>query len=360
MAGRGNPGYQLGVMTTLRLLIFPLLLTALPAGGEGARPAPRVWDDVKFMEPFGPAMTALVADGKATAAVELLKQLDRPGHALELGAGPAEKFTAPQLYERCVESVGAICTLDKTEEGGWEPGLPATAWVLLADGVMVTDAHVFDDVEDETRFGVQMVDGRTLPVTEILAADLDFDVAIFRVDGKDLKPLPLAADEPVGAPVCVISHPDGEMFSLTQGNVTRYAIHRDYGAPVAWMSVGADFAKGSSGGPVLNEHGAVIGMVASTSTIYYGERGEPDDDVQMVVKYCVPGKNILSLLKGGERPHRTRAEVKKAMKDVEEEMKKAREEEGKPDKGEKDGGKPEEPGEASRSKRLDRRRAGKR
>jgi len=64
------------------------------------------------------------------------------------------------------------------------------------------------------------------------------------------------------------------------------------------MCITADYARGSSGGPVLNEQGAVVGMVCSTRTTYYGEKDkEKDNDVQMVVKFCIPADSIRLVLK---------------------------------------------------------------
>ena len=62
------------------------------------------------------------------------------------------------------------------------------------------------------------------------------------------------------------------------------------------MAVTADFARGSSGAPVFNEFGNVVGMVTRTHSIYYNNEGGPDDKLQMVVKYCIPGKSILKLI----------------------------------------------------------------
>ena len=139
-----------------------------------------------------------------------------------------------------------------------------------------------------------------LSVQEILAADSLNDIAIFRIPARGLQPLALAIDEPVGKKVCVISHPDRQFYTFTQGQISRYTVQRDEakGPGVNYMCITADYAKGSSGGPVLNENGAVIGMVCSTRTTYYGEKNkDPDDDVQMVVKFCIPGESIRHLLR---------------------------------------------------------------
>jgi S1-C subfamily serine protease len=67
--------------------------------------------------------------------------------------------------------------------------------------------------------------------------------------------------------------------------------------------VTADYAKGSSGGPVVNEAGKVVGMVSNTQSIYYGPRGKDGDQqgpLQMVVKNCVPVKAVRVMIKARE------------------------------------------------------------
>jgi hypothetical protein len=64
------------------------------------------------------------------------------------------------------------------------------------------------------------------------------------------------------------------------------------------MSVTADFAKGSSGCPVMDETGAVVGVVNNTESIYYDDDGrKKQTDLQMVVKNVTPVSAVRSLFK---------------------------------------------------------------
>jgi S1-C subfamily serine protease len=66
------------------------------------------------------------------------------------------------------------------------------------------------------------------------------------------------------------------------------------------MTVTADYAKGSSGGPVFNETGEVVGMVSSTNSIYTEsgpgqDKMTPKGQLQMVIRNCVPADAIRAL-----------------------------------------------------------------
>ena len=72
----------------------------------------------------------------------------------------------------------------------------------------------------------------------------------------------------IGSWVGVLGHPGDNYYVFTQGNVTRYSTNKnDDGKREKWMGVTAEYAGGSSGSPVLNKHGAVVGMAALTLTI---------------------------------------------------------------------------------------------
>ena len=62
------------------------------------------------------------------------------------------------------------------------------------------------------------------------------------------------------------------------------------------MSVTADFARGSSGAPIFDGLGNVVGMVASTISVYYDDEDGRQKNLQMVLKNCVPARCILDLI----------------------------------------------------------------
>ena len=149
---------------------------------------------------------------------------------------------------------------------------------------------------DHAGFGVLTKDGKVSPVVEILAADKSADIAIFRVKGEGFTPLALGNSSKVGGDVHIIAHPDSRFFSYTSGNVSRY--YKSSNGKATWMAVTAEFARGSSGGPVMDEMGNVVGMVANTQSIYYPKRKKTDfrGPFQMVIRNCVPVNAIRKLI----------------------------------------------------------------
>jgi S1-C subfamily serine protease len=208
-------------------------------------------------------------------------------------AGPAVQPQAPaELYRRLQGSVLVHCHLYLCDKCKRTHLNPSTCFPLTADGICVANYHAFTTT-NTLGMAVATRAGRVFPVTEVLAASARDDVVIFRVAAADLQPLPFAAPADVGTPVSVVSHPHSLFYVMTQGTVARYCL--DKGA--RRMQITADYAIGSSGGPVLNAGGGVVGMVASTQTIYADRHhGEPGN-LQMVVKLCVPSASIRQLIK---------------------------------------------------------------
>ena len=272
----------------VKFLSLGLLLTALSAA------EPFVVDDAKLVASFQEGVGAFADAKEHVTADDLAKAVTTAPASI---AGLKLPDAAPADPAAAVFMVGTVYKCGKCDK--WHPGGIASAWALTADGVMVSNYHVFEKATGAA-MGVCDREGRTYPVLEILAADKAADVAIFRVKAGQLSPLPVGPPAEIGSGVRVISHPDRRFFMQTSGEVARYhrqPARKDKEAAV-WMSITADYAKGSSGGPVIDEAGKVVGMVSSTQSIYYeSNNGQPKGALQMVVKNCVPASAIRALLK---------------------------------------------------------------
>ena len=280
----------------IRSILFTSMMVGLAINGH-ARETPTVIDDNKIAQSLATGLGKLIDAGGVPHSKKLIQQLSRKTCTLQL---PEVSTTKPDnLYESASDSVVAIGSVYKCDKcDDWHQGGAATAWILTSDGVMVTNYHVFRG-KDVSGFGIRTRDGKVAPVVEILAANERDDVAIFRVKGSGFKPLAIGPDARVGDAIHIIAHPDRRFYTYTVGNVSRYYKKRVRSrVPATSMAVTAEFARGSSGGPVMDVFGNVVGMVASTQSLYYPskDKKDPKGNFQMVIRNCVPVSAIRALV----------------------------------------------------------------
>src|SRR5262249_36735866 len=146
-----------------RFLLFVGLITlAAPAAAQQPRkaeapaPAPaRPWfvDDKQLFEDFMEKLTDLAKTGKCLDHDKLVKQL-KPGKAKVTPAKPGDRVLSPEeVYKHALPSVFVVGSVYKDKCGEWADGMYATAWVVASDGVLVTNWHVFEDLEAGEVFG---------------------------------------------------------------------------------------------------------------------------------------------------------------------------------------------------------------
>jgi len=248
----------------------------------------------------------LIDEAKTTPLETIRAGLANRSCTLALSPPSRDAMTPADVYARCCESILVLAGAwwcDKCNN--WHLTI-STGFFITAGGAFVTNYHVVDNAKHVTlvaMFFDPLTDEATVvPVREVLAASEDDDVAILQLDagGRRFRPLALSTDAPVGSPISVISHPARRFYTLTRGIVARYflaQVGEQRREVVPRMHITADFARGSSGGPLFNQRGAVVGFVKSTNSIYYDTSEDKNDDLQMVFKECIPASRVLKLIR---------------------------------------------------------------
>ncbi len=168
-------------------------------------------------------------------------------------------LTPTQIYQR--DAAGVVSIKAVTSQGE-DSG---TGIVLNSEGLILTNDHVIAGASSLTVSASGS--SKTARTATIVGEEANDDLALVRVDpsGLGLKPLNLASSSSVqvGDSVYAIGNPYDLSETLTKGIVS--ALGREISAPDGARIPGAiqtdaAFNPGNSGGPLLNEHGDVIGV----------------------------------------------------------------------------------------------------
>jgi serine protease Do len=228
---------------------------------------------------------------------------ERKTCSLKLRAAASRKLTVQETSESLESAVVVVGTFYRCDKCTKIHLATASGFFLNESGAMATCRHVLANYSQNGKGMVVLTrDGRLCPVRSILAVDPVQDLLVLQVAGKGFTPLPLVLDAPIGSPVKVMSHPHNHYYLLTTGVVARYGVERRAKGQFPYLTITADFAKGSSGAPICNESGAVIGLADNTSSIYYTTQGQRQNDLQMVLKNCIPARSLLALVNGSRAP----------------------------------------------------------
>ena len=215
-----------------------------------------------------------------------------------------KKLSPQEMIEKRRESILMVNKYHRAENApervaGW-----ATAIVLSEDGICVSNYHVFWEFLDSTaqlnpRDSIMFVateEGRVYPISEILSFNKAADMAFFKIDtrGDVLTPMPLGNDLPAGTGVHLLSHPEGYPYAYTNGVVMRTTTSDAKDPFTRRMELTVDYAKGASGGPIMDDCGNMVAMVSCIRAIFYSN--QPPYSQQMNVKLTIPVSSFRRLI----------------------------------------------------------------
>lgn len=134
-----------------------------------------------------------------------------------------------------------------------------TGFLVSADGVIVTNYHV---IKTGNVAAVKFSDGNVLPVDGLLGVDEARDLAIIKVHGKTFRTLTLGNSDQIeiGEEVVAIGNPQGLELTVSNGILSGVrTVEREGGK---FLQITAPISPGSSGGPLFNMAGEVVGITA--------------------------------------------------------------------------------------------------
>lgn len=172
--------------------------------------------------------------------------------ALLASSPAASQDLLPELVRRIKPSAVAVETFDARGEK-----LSRGSGFFIDADRIVTNRHV---IEGAHRAEVHSSTGAVIPVKGVLAVDAEGDIALLKIDPPTpaIRPLPLDKTSPQeGESVVVIGNPLGLEGSVTNGIVSAV---RDIPTFGRIIQITAAISSGSSGSPVVNMQGQVIGI----------------------------------------------------------------------------------------------------
>jgi len=170
--------------------------------------------------------------------------------------GQAPPLSAGDIYKKASPAVVLIETYDlKGEVSGSGSG-----FLVSADGVIITNFHV---VEHTKRATVRLANQDAYDRVEVLDVDKRKDIAVLKIRAVGLPFLLLGSSSSVevGQNVFSLSNPLGILQNtLSQGIVSGIRQGDGY----RYFQITAPISHGSSGGPIFNTLGEVVGIAVAT------------------------------------------------------------------------------------------------
>jgi serine protease Do len=215
-------------------------------------------------------MTATLATRSATA------------QSADGGLQPREIAARAQASLLVVRAIGARG--DTLGEG--------SGFLVGTQGTFVTNYHI---VEPAARVEVERLDGATTRAVLLVSADPVRDIAILRAPEIRAAALPLGDDERavIGDRVYVMGNPMGMSGTFADGLLS--ATRPMQGTQM--LQISAPISPGSSGGPVMNDRGEVIGV--ATMLVVGGQN----------LSLAVPTRYVRPLLQATAAPRPFAADI---------------------------------------------------
>ena len=165
-------------------------------------------------------------------------------------------FSYAKIHEIVLKQTRAVVTVYINDKDGKQIAT-GTGFIINSNGIIATNYHVISKfLEDNNTLFVKMENGAFFPLSEIGNFDKENDIAVFKIDGIKLPMVKFAKNyEPKqGEDIVVVGSPLGLETTVSDGIIS--SIRGKDGI----IQITAPISPGSSGSPVFNSKGEVIGV----------------------------------------------------------------------------------------------------
>ncbi len=179
--------------------------------------------------------------------------------ATAMEAKPAPPMAAATVQDLVIRVKPSVVVITFTGRENDRQGL-GSGFIVSSDGLIATNLHVIGEARP---ISVQLSDGRKFDVTAIEATERHHDLALLRIDAKDLPALPLGNSDELkdGEAIVAIGNPLGLERSVVAGVLSG----RREVEGRTMLQIAMPIERGNSGGPILDLAGRVHGLVTLKS-----------------------------------------------------------------------------------------------
>lgn len=212
--------------------------------------AKREYEVVLQMEPDNDIARFMVS------VVEPLAGLEKEPPKKDAAQEELKPYQIEQRYGPSVAFVGIFNKKGKPFKIG-------SGFIISEDGLMVTNHHV---VAGAASLKAKFTDGRVMEGDYVVNYSPRYDLAVVKLKATEkLKPVVLGDSSKIllGEQAVAIGNPKGMEHTISDGLISAW---RDLGRGFKFIQISVPISRGSSGGPLFNLKGEVVGVTQSVLT----------------------------------------------------------------------------------------------
>ncbi|MBD3375432.1 trypsin-like serine protease [candidate division KSB1 bacterium] len=164
------------------------------------------------------------------------------------------------IISNIVEKYGKAVVMIASVNPEQETYSLGSGFIVDSEGIIITNYHV---IEGAYPIIIKLLNGDFYDNISVINADERRDLAILKIDGWDLPTVELgnSNDAKIGEEVIVIGNPQGLQNTVANGIISAF---RQSEGGFQYHQITAPVSKGSSGSPVFNNAGEVIGVISAS------------------------------------------------------------------------------------------------